>query len=111
MHKLYLDPGHGGNDSGAVGNGLREKDLTLKIARYCRDYLKANYSGVTIKMSRTGDSTKTLQARTNEANAWGADASYPFMLMLVEVRDMRTIYTMDLYYQERSVYKIAFMLK
>ncbi|MQA28119.1 MAG: N-acetylmuramoyl-L-alanine amidase, partial [Micromonosporaceae bacterium] len=24
--KLYLDPGHGGTDSGAVGNGLREKD-------------------------------------------------------------------------------------
>ena len=31
--KLYLDPGHGGSNPGAVGNGLREKDITLDIAQ------------------------------------------------------------------------------
>ncbi|MCY8235362.1 N-acetylmuramoyl-L-alanine amidase, partial [Priestia endophytica] len=25
--KLYLDPGHGGSDPGAVGNGLNEKEI------------------------------------------------------------------------------------
>src|SRR5699024_209648 len=73
MAKVYLDPGHGGSDIGASANGLKEKDLTLSIAKYARDYLKSNYKGVTVKMSRTGDTYPSLTARTNEANAWGAD--------------------------------------
>lgn len=73
MVKIFIDPGHGGNDPGAVGNGLKEKDLTLKIAKYARDYLQSNYSNVSIKMSRTGDTTKSLTTRTNEANKWGAE--------------------------------------
>nr|WP_158318852.1 N-acetylmuramoyl-L-alanine amidase [Robertmurraya kyonggiensis] len=32
MVKLFIDPGHGGTYSGAVGNDLREKDSTLMIA-------------------------------------------------------------------------------
>src|SRR5690606_3428745 len=74
MVKIFIDPGHGGSDPGAVGNGLREKDLTLKIAKYMRDYLLANYTGVEVRMSRTNDSTVSLSARTNDANKWGADA-------------------------------------
>jgi len=71
--KVYLDPGHGGTDSGAVGNGLQEKALTLNIALQIRDILLANYSGVDIRMSRTTDATVSLQQRTDDANAWGAD--------------------------------------
>lgn len=71
--KIYLDAGHGGSDSGATGNGLLEKDLTLKIVRYIRDYLKTNYQGHSIKLSRNSDLTKSLNARTNEANKWNAD--------------------------------------
>jgi len=74
MVKVYIDPGHGGTDPGAVANGLKEKDLTLKIAKYTRDYLQDNYKGVSIQMSRTGDTYPSLTQRTNEANAWGADA-------------------------------------
>ena len=33
MVRIVLDAGHGGTDSGAVGNGLREKDLTLNIVK------------------------------------------------------------------------------
>jgi N-acetylmuramoyl-L-alanine amidase len=29
---ICIDPGHGGYDTGATGNGLREKDVTLKLA-------------------------------------------------------------------------------
>lgn len=72
MVKIYIDPGHGGTDPGAVGNGLREKDLTLQIATRIKDIL-AGYKNVSIKMSRTGDTYPSLSARTNEANAWGAD--------------------------------------
>ncbi|MGE7779021.1 N-acetylmuramoyl-L-alanine amidase [Peribacillus sp. NPDC097264] len=72
MVKIYIDPGHGGKDSGTVGNGLKEKDLTLKIAKRIRELL-ARYKNVSTKMSRTGDTFPSLSARTNEANAWGAD--------------------------------------
>ncbi len=37
--KLYLDPGHGGSDPGAQGNGLDEKDINLDIARRIRSIL------------------------------------------------------------------------
>ena len=71
MVKIFIDPGHGGSDPGAVGNGLREKDLTLKIAKHIQDYLKGY--NCSVKMSRTGDKTLSLAQRTNDANRWGAD--------------------------------------
>ncbi len=73
MTKIYLDPGHGGNDPGAVGNGLREKDLTLEIGLKVRDILLRNYENVEVRMSRTADTTLSLDQRTNDANTWGAD--------------------------------------
>jgi N-acetylmuramoyl-L-alanine amidase len=71
--KLYLDPGHGGTDPGAQGNGLREKDINLDIAKSIKDILEAGYENMNIKMSRTSDTTKSLSERTAEANSWGAD--------------------------------------
>jgi N-acetylmuramoyl-L-alanine amidase len=73
LTKVYLDPGHGGSDPGAVGNGLKEKDITLVIAKKMAETLQENYENVEIKMSRTDDTYPTLTQRTNEANAWGAD--------------------------------------
>ncbi|MBO4206209.1 golvesin C-terminal-like domain-containing protein [Micromonospora echinofusca] len=72
LPKVYLDPGHGGTDPGAVGNGLQEKDLTLAIALQVRSILLANWS-VDVRMSRTSDITRSLTYRTDDANAWGAN--------------------------------------
>lgn len=71
--KLYLDPGHGGTDPGAQGNGLQEKNINLDIALRIRTILLNGYENVEVKMSRTDDSAKSLSQRTSEANAWGAD--------------------------------------
>ena len=71
--KLYLDPGHGGMDPGAQGNGLQEKNFTLDIALKIRSILENNYENIDVRMSRTSDITKSLSQRTDEANAWGAD--------------------------------------
>ncbi|WP_152657946.1 N-acetylmuramoyl-L-alanine amidase [Oceanobacillus sp. CFH 90083] len=71
--RIYIDPGHGGSDPGASANGLQEKDIMLEIALKTRDILNEQYSGHTIKLSRTSDVTKSLNARTNEANNWGAN--------------------------------------
>ncbi|WP_243356084.1 N-acetylmuramoyl-L-alanine amidase family protein [Bacillus litorisediminis] len=73
MVKIFIDPGHGGSDTGAVGNGLQEKNLTLQIATRVRDILAAEYNNISILMSRTGDQTVSLTQRTDAANSWGAD--------------------------------------
>lgn len=49
---VALDPGHDANDAGAQGFGLREENLTLKIANYCKEELE-KYSGVSVYMTRT----------------------------------------------------------
>ncbi|WP_176555702.1 N-acetylmuramoyl-L-alanine amidase [Virgibacillus ndiopensis] len=71
--KLYLDPGHGGSDPGAGGYGLQEKDITLDIALRIRNILTNDYENADVRMSRTSDVYKSLNQRTNDANAWGAD--------------------------------------
>lgn len=73
MVNIFIDPGHGGTDTGAAGYGLQEKHVTLKIALKLRDILNADYTGHSIKMSRTTDRAVSLRERTNMANAWGAD--------------------------------------
>ena len=71
--ELVLDPGHGGTDSGAVGNGLKEKELTLDLAKRTKKYIEDNYSGVNVHMTRTTDKTLSLKERTDFANNKKAD--------------------------------------
>ena len=47
---IAIDPGHGGWDSGANANGMKESDLTWKIANACKDYLESR--GVTVYLTR-----------------------------------------------------------
>ena len=65
-YKVMLDAGHGGNDPGATGGGLREKDINLYVSLKVRDILEK--AGVTVFMSRTTDTTVSLPARTRDAN-------------------------------------------
>ncbi|MBD5542760.1 MAG: hypothetical protein HDR01_00590 [Lachnospiraceae bacterium] len=50
---IVLDPGHDSTHLGASANGLKEEELTLKIAQYCKAKLET-YSGVTVYLTRTG---------------------------------------------------------
>jgi N-acetylmuramoyl-L-alanine amidase len=69
---IYLDAGHGGKDAGAVGNGLKEKDLTLDICKRIQAGL-LNYEDVRVLMSRESDIYLTLDERTRKANVANAD--------------------------------------
>ncbi|MBS3679313.1 peptidoglycan-binding protein [Ornithinibacillus massiliensis] len=71
--KIFLDPGHGGKDSGGVGIGLKEKDVVLDIALKTSSYLTNGYLGVDVKLSRTTDQFIELVDRSQIANSWGAD--------------------------------------
>lgn len=68
---ICLDSGHGGNDSGAIGvNNVYEKNLTLKIAQYCKQELEKYNCHVV--MTRTGDTNPSLEERADYAKSQGA---------------------------------------
>lgn len=69
---VVIDPGHGGYDGGAQGNGLSEKNLNLSIAKYCKEELET-YTGVKVYMTRSDDTFIPLADRTTLAKNWGAD--------------------------------------
>lgn len=69
--RVFINLGHGGRDPGAVGNGLKEKDLVLKIGKIVYDRLK-DYN-LTVKMFRDDDTFYSLRRITDEANKWKAD--------------------------------------
>ena len=69
--KVFISAGHGGSDSGAVGNGFKEKDLNLSIALACGNYLKSR--GVKVQMSRVKDENDDLNQEARESNAFGPD--------------------------------------
>ena len=69
-YKIVIDPGHGGSDGGATGNGIIEKDLTLKISKYIYDRL--NELGIPVFITRITDETLNPTDRVNRVlNAFG----------------------------------------
>lgn len=81
--KIVIDPGHGGEDSGAIGpSGVTEKSITLQIAKEVEKMLKE--AGAKVIMTRTTDTEVSskhrqatdvdeLQARCDVANKAKAD--------------------------------------
>ena len=63
---VVLDPGHGGQDSGAMCGGVLEKDLTLDVARRIDRLL--NSEGIATLMTRVGDTYVSLADRAAFAN-------------------------------------------
>jgi len=71
--RIMLDPGHGGHDPGAIGvGGLREKDVTLAIARRLREAILRRWN-VEVLMTRDDDRFVPLEERTAMANSQGVD--------------------------------------
>lgn len=71
-YKVFIDAGHGGTDSGALGYGYRESDLNLQVAKKVESKLKSK--GIDVKMSRNSDIFYSLSERAEMANDYGADA-------------------------------------
>jgi N-acetylmuramoyl-L-alanine amidase len=70
---VALDPGHGGEDPGAIGpTGLREKDVVLDIALALRDRLNAQ-PGMRVLMTRDADFFVPLHERVRKAQRVQAD--------------------------------------
>lgn len=77
MSKIYINPGHGGADSGAVGiGGRQEKDDALRYASAVADKLKA--AGHTVELERNADYLINVKDIAKNANLWGADLFIAF---------------------------------
>ncbi|TCP71225.1 N-acetylmuramoyl-L-alanine amidase [Sphingomonas sp. PP-CE-1G-424] len=70
---VVIDAGHGGVDPGAIGpNGLREKDVTLKVAKAIRDELLAS-GRVRVALTRNDDRYLILRERYGVARRLKGD--------------------------------------
>ncbi len=70
---IVIDPGHGGNHSGAVSGKLLEKDLNLSVAKKFGKLIEDNLSDVKVIYTRTGDTNPSLAQRGQIANRAKAD--------------------------------------
>ena len=69
---IVIDPGHGGDDLGAVGpSGTKEKDINLQVSKKLQSILEDR--GFDVILSRDSDRFVSLADRTRIANEAGAD--------------------------------------
>ena len=71
MLKVFLDAGHGGHDPGALGDGMREKDIALSVVLKTGYILKEH--GVQVEYSRIDDIYLSPADRAIKANRLEAD--------------------------------------
>lgn len=100
---VALDPGHGGNDSGAVGAaGTKEKDVTLDVAHKVAPVLTK--AGMTVVLTRDDDRYVSLEERTARANQVGADL---FVSIHCNAAENRTRHGVETYVLDTTKDEIA----
>jgi N-acetylmuramoyl-L-alanine amidase len=95
---VVVDAGHGGSDPGAIGpGGLREKDVTLAVARDLERRLVAR--GFRVVMTRQGDRAVSLEERTALAEGAGGDV---FVSIHVNAAPRSAANGIETYYLDRT---------
>ncbi len=69
-YTIVVDPGHGGHDNGAIGNGYNEKDIALQVAKRLAENLRRDYNVI---MTRDADFFVPLDTRAQIGNNANAD--------------------------------------
>src|SRR5262252_11148163 len=72
VSRIVIDPGHGGHDPGAMGNGVSEAELVLDVALRLEQLLR-KLPGTEVVLTRRTDEFVSLPERTAMANREGAD--------------------------------------
>lgn len=95
---VVVDAGHGGRDPGAIGvGGLREKDVTLALARELQHLLEER--GFRVVQTRTSDRTLALEERTAIAEAAGGDL---FVSLHANAAPRRSVHGIETWYLDEN---------
>jgi N-acetylmuramoyl-L-alanine amidase len=98
VRRVVLDPGHGGRDPGASSrSGLREKDVTLALARVLQPELEKR--GFEVFLTRSDDRTLELEERTAFAEGLGSDL---FVSLHANAAPRHSLRGIETYYLDRS---------
>jgi N-acetylmuramoyl-L-alanine amidase len=99
IKKVIIDAGHGGTDPGAIGRGgLREKDVTLDIAKRLAKLLKT--AGMELILTRATDRLVSLSDRVNIAENSHADL---FISIHANANRIRSLKGFEVYYVSSRV--------
>lgn len=99
LRTIVIDAGHGGKDPGAIGrHGLREKSVTLDIARRLATILQRH--GVRSVLTRADDRFVPLAQRVRLANAAGADC---FVSIHANSSRSRSVSGFEVYYLSEAI--------
>jgi N-acetylmuramoyl-L-alanine amidase len=94
VRTVVLDPGHGGRDPGAIGiGGLREKDVTLRLARELGARLEKR--GFRVVYTRNKDREISLEERTAIAEGAAGDV---FLSIHANAAPRRSVHGIETYY-------------
>ncbi|MGB5684923.1 MAG: N-acetylmuramoyl-L-alanine amidase [Candidatus Electrothrix sp.] len=94
VRRIVIDPGHGGKDPGAVGFGLKEKDIVLNVAKKIKKILEGK-NGYEVLLTRDDDVSLALEERTAIANTKEADL---FLSIHVNAHPEETIRGVETFY-------------
>jgi N-acetylmuramoyl-L-alanine amidase len=98
LRRVVVDPGHGGRDPGAIASsGLREKDVTLRLARFVKRELERR--AFEVFLTRDGDQTLELEERTAFAEGMGGDL---FLSLHANAAPRRALRGVETYYLDRN---------
>ena len=97
VRTVLIDPGHGGKDPGTHHNGIKEKTLTLDIAKRVGALLSAR--GLKVRYTRTSDTWITLEQRAGKVRTNKADL---FVSIHVNANPRETVQGFETYYLDVS---------
>jgi N-acetylmuramoyl-L-alanine amidase len=98
VRTVVVDPGHGGLDPGAIGvGGLREKEITLRVARALGKRLAEQ--GFRVVHTREGDRTLSLEERTAIAESVDGDV---FVSIHANAAPRRSVHGIETYYLDEN---------
>ncbi len=107
VQKIVIDPGHGGKDPGAIANGLKEKDIVLKLAKKLKKKLESSL-GCEVVLTRNDDQYISLEERTAVANGNNADL---FISLHVNAHPIASVHGLETYFlnltNDREAMRVA----
>ncbi|AXI10746.1 SH3 domain-containing protein [Oceanobacillus sp. 143] len=102
-YNIVIDPGHGGNDPGAIGlGGVYEKDLVSSTSDIVVKQLRA--AGATVIVTRLGDHYISLNQRAHISNSYNTDA---FISLHYNAFPIIGVHGVNTYYSSQSDYQLA----